>query len=139
MSMTKKSEDSLAFKTFLYCPIPGVDVLAGATVFAASAAAEACADGIKGAVKEGFREAVSDFQRDVLIDGVHSVRAIADTDALTAAVKDGMSEGLGEAIALSEEALQRQFEPLASGLGSLATAIGNLAAKPAGTDTSTKP
>jgi len=67
--MTKKLEDSLAFKTFLYCPVPGLDLVAGATVLAVTAAAEACADGIKGAVKEGFKEAVEDCQRAAIASG----------------------------------------------------------------------
>jgi len=67
--MTKKLEDNLAFKTFLYCPVPGLDLVAGATVLAATAAAEACADGIKGAVKEGFKEAVEDCQRAAIASG----------------------------------------------------------------------
>lgn len=67
--MTNKLEESLAFKTFLYCPVPGLDLVAGATVLAATAAAEACADGIKGAVKEGIKEAVDDCQRALVASG----------------------------------------------------------------------
>jgi len=67
--MTTKPEDSLAFKTFLYCPVPGLDLVAGATVLAATAAAEACAGGIKDAVKEGFNEAVGDFQQAAIASG----------------------------------------------------------------------
>ncbi|CAN7584516.1 hypothetical protein [Acidovorax delafieldii] len=64
--MTQKFEDSLAFKTFLYCPVPGLDLVAGAAVMAASAAAEVCADGIKSAVKDGVMEAVGDCQREAI-------------------------------------------------------------------------
>lgn len=67
--MTMKPEDNLALKTFLYCPVPGLDVVAGATVLVATAAAEACADGIKDAVREGFYEAVEDFQRSAVAYG----------------------------------------------------------------------
>lgn len=100
-------EDSLAFKTFLYCPVPGLDLVAGATVLAATAAAEACADGIKGAVKEGIKEAVEDCQR--------------------------------AAIASGEAVVQRHLAPLASGLESIASAVGGLASKPVDFDAPGKP
>jgi len=126
--MSDRPQDSLAFKTFLYCPIPGVDLLAGATVFAATAVAEACADGVKNAVKEGISEAVSDCQREVMTTGMNAANAIAAAGGMVTEVKVAVSEGLGEALALSEAAVHRQLAPLASSLDSLASAISSCGA-----------
>lgn len=90
-NMAKNNEDSLAFKTFLFCPLPGLDVVAGAAVFAATAAAEACSDGIKSAVKDGVKEAVLDLQRGAIASGEAAVQrqlapVVSGLDAIADAI-----------------------------------------------------
>lgn len=96
--MTTKTEDSLAFKAFLYCPVPGVDLVAGAAVYSATAAAEACADGVKGAVKEGLTEALQECQRGAITAGEAALRRqltpmVSSLDSIASAIVGSVPPG----------------------------------------------
>ena len=60
MSNNDRFEDSLAFKAFVACPIPGVDVAVGATVYAATEVAKSVAEGIQDTIKEGVKDGVKE-------------------------------------------------------------------------------
>lgn len=57
--MSEKFEDSLAYKAFLYTPVPGVDVAVGLGVHAAEQGARAAAEGLAGTIADGVAEGVA--------------------------------------------------------------------------------
>ena len=71
--MTSKKndfEDNIAFKSFLFCPIPGVDIVFGATVLdvteSAKAGIELAIDAVKNSICEGVSESVVSAQQSII-------------------------------------------------------------------------